>query len=167
MTATTPRGSAARRCHRLAPALAISLLAGGLSACASNRLPAPRASLAPPAAVQPHPALLPAPMMVDSGPEMFGTASWYRPGPGLHRTCTGETFTRNGMTAASHSIPVGTRVRVALADDSRSIVVRVNDCMPRGRRILDLSEGAAEQLGLVNMGIARVTVTPVMLVDNR
>jgi rare lipoprotein A len=98
---------------------------------------------------------------------MFGTASWYRPGPGLRRTCTGETFTRDEMTAASHSIPLGTRVRVALLDDSRSIIVRVDDCMPRGRRLLDLSEGAAEQLGVVNMGVAHVTVTPVMLVDNR
>jgi rare lipoprotein A len=99
---------------------------------------------------------------------MFGTASWYRPGPGLHRTCTGEVFTGNGMTAASHTIPVGTQVRVALLDDdSRSIVVRVDDCMPRGRRILDLSEGAAARLGLVSLGVARVTVTPVMLVDSR
>jgi rare lipoprotein A len=71
------------------------------------------------------------------------------------------------MTAASHSIPLGTRVRVTLPDESRSIIVLVNDCMPRGHRILDLSEGAAEQLGLVNMGVAHVTVTPVMLVDSR
>ena len=74
------------------------------------------------------------------------------------------------MTAASPSIPVGTRVRVSLADDGqddRSIIVRVNDCMPHGHRILDLSEGAAAQLGLVNLGVAEVNVTPVMLVDNR
>lgn len=167
MTASTPRGSAVKRCHRLAPALAISLLLG-LPACTASHLPAPQASLPPPAPVQPAPPPAPpAPALVDAGPEIFGTASWYRPGPGLRRTCTGETFTASGMTAASHSIPLGTQVRVALLDDSRSIVVRVNDCMPRGRRILDLSEGAAAQLGLVNMGIARVTVTPVMLVDSR
>ena len=98
---------------------------------------------------------------------MFGIASWYRPGYGLHRTFTGETFTQNEMTAASHSIPIGTQVRVTLADDSRSIIVRVNDCMPRGHRIRDLSEGAAKQLGLMTRGTACVTVTPVMmLVDN-
>lgn len=166
VTAPTPRGSAVKRCPRLAPALAMSLLAGALSACASsNQAPQVQASLPAPA-----PIVAPAPppqQLADAGPEMFGTASWYRPGPGLRRTCTGEKFTRDGMTAASHTIPVGTQVRVALADASRSIVVRVNDCMPRGHRILDLSEGAAEQLGLVNMGIAHVTVTPVMLVDNR
>ena len=99
---------------------------------------------------------------------MTGTASWYRPGPGLHRTCTGDHFTGWGMTAASHTIPLGTRVRVALLGDaSRSVVVKVDDCMPRGHRILDLSEGAAEELGVVSMGVARVSVTPVMLVDSQ
>ena len=99
---------------------------------------------------------------------MTGTASWYTAGPGLHRTCTGDRFTGMGMTAASHTIPLGTRVRVALLDDtSRSIVVRVDDCMPHGRRILDLSEGAAEELGIMSAGIAQVRVTPVMLVDSR
>jgi rare lipoprotein A len=99
---------------------------------------------------------------------MTGTVSWYKPGPYLHRTCTGDRFTGKAMTAASHSIPLGTRVRVTLLDDaSRSIVVKVDDCLPRGRRILDLSEGAAEDLGIMNAGIARVRVTPVMLVDNR
>jgi rare lipoprotein A len=166
MTASTPRGSAAKRRPRLAPALAISLLTG-LSACVSGHVPAPQASLPPPVQVQPPPAPAPVPELVNAGPEMFGTASWYRPGPGLRRTCTGETFTRDEMTAASHSIPLGTRVRVALLDDSRSIIVRADDCMPRGHRLLDLSEGAAEQLGVVNMGVAHVTVTPVMLVDNR
>jgi rare lipoprotein A len=172
MTEPTPRGQAARRCHRLAPALAMSLLAG-LTACASSRLPAQHASLpTPPAPLPPAslpPDLLPAPPLpafVSAGPEMSGTASWYRPGPGLHRTCTGETFTRDEMTAASHSFPIGTRLRVALLHQSRSIVVRVNDCMPHGHRILDLSEAAAEQLGLVNMGIARVSVTLVMLAAN-
>jgi rare lipoprotein A len=165
MTAPKPRGSAAKRRHRLGPALAMSLLTG-LPACVSSHVPTPQASLPPPPApVQPPSP--PVPALVSAGPEMFGTASWYRPGPGLHRTCTGETFTRDGMTAASHSIPLGTQVRVALLDQSRSIVVRVDDCMPRGHRLLDLSEGAAEELGLVHIGIARVTVTPVMLVDNR
>jgi rare lipoprotein A len=165
MTESTPRWLAAKYCHRLAPALAISL-AASLSACApspyaSSHVSAPLASLAAP------PAALPPPEMVSAGPEMFGTASWYRPGPGLHRTCTGESFTRNEMTAASPSLPMGTQVRVALLNHSKSIVVRVNDCMPHGHRILDLSEAAAERLGLMDMGVARVTVTPVMLVDNQ
>lgn len=171
MTESTPRWLAAKYCHRLALALAISL-AASLSACApnpcaSNHAPAPLASLPAPPAPLPPAALPPPPEVVNAGPEMFGTASWYRPGPGLHRTCTGERFTRNEMTAASPSLPMGTQVRVALLNHSNSIVVRVNDCMPHGHRILDLSEAAAKQLGLMNMGVARVTVTPVMLVDNQ
>jgi rare lipoprotein A len=138
-----------------------------LAACAPGQIPAPQARIAaplPPVAPV-APPLMPAAELVNAGPAMLGTASWYAPGPGLHRTCTGENFTRDEMTAASHSIPLGTQVRVALRNDDRFVVVRVNDCMPRGRRILDLSEAAAAQLGLMQLGIARVTVTPVMLVD--
>lgn len=68
------------------------------------------------------------------------------------------------MTAASHSIPVGTDVRVSLLGDSdHSIIVRVNDCMKREGRILDLSRAAAQQLGILNSGLAEVEVTPVVL----
>jgi rare lipoprotein A len=94
-------------------------------------------------------------------------ASWYRPGPGLHRTCTGEVFSRNTLTAASPSIPVGTKVRVSRVSDGRSIVVRVNDCMPHGHRIIDLSEAAANELGLVSSGVAKVTVTQLELADSQ
>ncbi len=80
----------------------------------------------------------------------------------MRRTCTGAVFTRGGMTAASHTIPLGTQVRVTLPDEDRSVIVTVDDCMPRNHRILDLSEGAAEDLGIVRMGVAHVIVTPVM-----
>lgn len=86
----------------------------------------------------------------------------------MHRTCSGQIFNGTSMTAASHSIPLGTQVRVALlGDTSHSVVVRVNDCMPREGRILDLSRAAAVQLGILNAGIAEVSVTPVItLADN-
>ncbi|MBB5373096.1 septal ring lytic transglycosylase RlpA family protein [Acidocella aromatica] len=151
---------------RLVPFLALALLSGGLSACATA--PAPQATIAAPA---PAPALVqltpPAPQYQATGPAVVGMASWYRPGPGLHRTCTGEAFTRDTLTAASSSIPMGTQVRVSLIGDSRSIVVRVNDCMPHGHRIIDLSEAAAKQLGLVSSGVAKVTVTKLELADIR
>ncbi|MBU6448779.1 MAG: hypothetical protein KGQ26_04055 [Rhodospirillales bacterium] len=160
-TAPSPR----RAARLLFSYLPMALLAGLLSACAARPVPGPQASIAPPA---PAPAPPPPPFMVAAGPAITGTASWYRPGPHLHRTCTGDYFTGRAMTAASHTIPLGTRVRVALLDDtSRSVVVKVDDCMPRGRRILDLSEGAAEDLGIMNAGIARVSVTPVRLVDSQ
>ena len=71
------------------------------------------------------------------------------------------------LTAASPSIPPGTQVRVSRISDGRSIVVRVNDCMPRGHRIIDLSQAAAEELGLVGSGVAKVTVTRLELADSQ
>ena len=110
-----------------------------------------------------------APVLLATGRAITGVASWYSVGcGGGHRTCTGAYFNGDEMTAASHTIPLGTRVRVALADDpSRSIVVRVNDYMPYRGRILDLSRAAAEKLGIISEGIARVRVQPVVEVaDN-
>lgn len=52
-----------------------------------------------------------------------------------------------------------------LTTDCRAVVVRANDCLPCGQRLLDLSEAAVEQLKLMNIGIARVTVISLKLVD--
>jgi len=146
------------------PFLALALLSGGLSACATA--PGPQAALVGPAPA-PAQAVPTAPQYQAAGPAVVGTASWYRPGPGLHRTCTGEVFSRDMLTAASPSIPPGTQVRVSRISDGRSIVVRVNDCMPHGHRIIDLSQAAAEELGLVGSGVAKVTVTRLELADSQ
>jgi rare lipoprotein A len=58
---------------------------------------------------------------------------------------------------------LGAQVRVTDVDDGASIVVRVNDCMPHGHRLIDLSEAAARQLGLVRSGVAEVRVTRLAL----
>jgi rare lipoprotein A len=149
---------------RLVPFLALALLSGGLSACATA--PSPRAALvAPaPAAVQVVP---PAPQYQAAGPAIVGVASWYRPGPGLHRTCSGEVFSSDTFTAASPFIPLGTQVRVSNIRNGRSVVVQVDDCMPRGHRIIDLSEAAAEELRMINSGVAKVAVTRLKLANNQ
>jgi rare lipoprotein A len=148
---------------RLVPFLALALLSGGLSACATA--PSPQAARAPaPAAVR---VLPPAPQYQAAGPAVVGVASWYRPGVGLHRTCTGEIFSRDTFTAASPFIPLGTQVRVSNIRNGRSIVVQVNDCMPRGHRIIDLSEAAAEELGMISGGIAKVAVTRLKPAENQ
>jgi len=90
-----------------------------------------------------------------------GIASWY--GPQFHGrpTANGETFDQNGLTAAHRSLPLGTRVRVTHLDSGRSVVVRVNDRGPfadTGRRIIDLSRGAARELGILGAGTAEVEV---------
>jgi len=83
--------------------------------------------------------------------------SWY--GPGFHGnlTANGERFDQHALTAAHRTLPFGTRLRVCF---KRCAVVRVNDRGPyEGNRNLDLSMGAAKQIGLTNTGVGRVKVT--------
>jgi rare lipoprotein A len=94
------------------------------------------------------------------GPVRFqvqGLASWY--GPGFHGnlTANGERYNQYALTAASKTLPFGTRVRVTNLDNGRTVVVRVNDRGPYvGDRILDLSMGAAQILGTVSSGVSSV-----------
>jgi len=88
-------------------------------------------------------------------------ASWYGPGFAGHPTSTGESYNPEALTAASKTLPLGSHVRVTNPDNGRSVVVRINDRGPfvRGRS-LDLSHGAARQIGLTGKGVGRVEVTP-------
>ncbi len=88
-----------------------------------------------------------------------GVASWY--GPGFHgrRSASGERFNQNAMTAAHRSLPFGTRVRVTNLNNGSSVEVRINDRGPFTRgRIIDLSKGAAQAIGLMRSGVAPVEV---------
>jgi rare lipoprotein A len=88
-------------------------------------------------------------------------ASWYGPGFAGRRTSTGEIYNPEGLTAASTTLPLGSHVRVVNPDTGRSVVVRINDRGPYVRgRSLDLSHGAAQQIGLTGKGVGRVQVTP-------
>ena len=149
-------------------------MAGGLSACATAPLPAaaPVAALVAPKLMPPvvavaSPVADPAPELVATAPASVGTASWYRVGRGLHRTCSGAMLDNQALTAASPTLPMGTTVRVARVDGGGSVVLLVNDRMPRGHRIIDVTEEAARDLGLMGSGVATVSVTPVMLADNQ
>lgn len=90
------------------------------------------------------------------GTTSVGTASWY--GPGFHgrRTANGERFDQEALTAAHRRWAFGTRVRVTLLSTGRSVVVTINDRIPRRDRIIDVSRGAARALGLIGPGIGRV-----------
>jgi rare lipoprotein A len=93
-----------------------------------------------------------------------GVASWY--GPGFHgrRTAGGERFDSRGLSAAHRTLALGSLVRVTNITDGRSIVLRINDRGPYVRgRIIDLSYGAADALGIVRQGLARVRVEPLDL----
>ncbi len=86
-----------------------------------------------------------------------GKASWYKMG---HTTANGEKMNANALAAAHRSLPFGTRVRVDNIANGRSVVVRINDRGPFVRgRVIDVTRGAAERLGMIRSGVARVRVT--------
>ena len=63
------------------------------------------------------------------------------------------------LTAAHRSLPFGTQVRVTNLSNQRSVTVRINDRGPYYQgRIIDLSQAAAERLGMITAGITKVKV---------
>lgn len=84
-------------------------------------------------------------------------ATWYGPGFEGSTTASGEPFDPNDYTAAHKTLPFGTKLVVTY--NGRSVVVRVNDRGPySGGYDLDLSQAAAEYLGLTAVGAAAVDV---------
>lgn len=91
------------------------------------------------------------------GSTFSGEASWYGGSFDGQRTASGERFNTGDYTAASKTLPFGTRLRVC---HDGCVVVRINDRGPYvGGRILDLSRAAAHAIGFD--GVAHVTATPV------
>ncbi len=88
-----------------------------------------------------------------------GLASWY--GRQFHgrKTASGETFDMNGLTAAHRSLPLNCYVKVTNKTNGKSVVVKVNDRGPfHGNRVMDLSYGAAKQLGITSKGVGNVAI---------
>jgi rare lipoprotein A len=88
-----------------------------------------------------------------------GVASWY--GEEFHEkpTATGEVYDMYAMTAAHKTLPLGTWVVVTDLETNRSVRVRINDRGPFVKdRIIDLSYGAADRLGMVEKGTTEVEV---------
>jgi rare lipoprotein A len=83
-----------------------------------------------------------------------GIASYYWQGT---KTASGEKFNTNDLTAAHPTLPFGTRLRVTNVSSGQSVTVRVNDRGPFVRgRVVDVSYAAAEELGMVGGGVAKV-----------
>lgn len=88
-----------------------------------------------------------------------GVASWY--GPGFHgkKTANGEKFNTNSLTAAHKELPFNTMVKVTNLTNGRSTMVRINDRGPFSKnRIIDLSKKAAQEIGMLQTGTARVRI---------
>lgn len=95
----------------------------------------------------------------DPGYDMLGYASWYG-GESGERTASGERFRAKWITAAHPMLPLPSYIEVTSLDTGRRVIVRINDRGPfAGRaRIVDLSRGAADQLGVRAIGRVAVRV---------
>jgi peptidoglycan lytic transglycosylase len=92
----------------------------------------------------------------NTGPRVFsGKASFYSYRTG--KTASGSSFDRDLQTAAHRSLPFGTKVRVTVPATNKSVVVRITDRGPNIRdRVLDLSLGAARNLGIRDKGVVEI-----------
>ena len=91
--------------------------------------------------------------------ERNGQASWYGSHHQGKKTANGERFNQHELTAAHRTLPFGTKVKVTNARTNKSVIVRINDRGPYAKgRIIDLSRAAAQQLNIVNSGVAPVHI---------
>jgi rare lipoprotein A len=87
-----------------------------------------------------------------------GAASWYGPGFENARTQSGERFNPAELSAAHPTLPFGTLVKVVHMRTRQSVMVRINDRGAFKRSVIDLSESAAREIGMIDDGIAPVAL---------
>ena len=93
------------------------------------------------------------------GTIQYGIASFYADKFEGLVTSTGEKFSQKKLTAAHNSLPLGTWIRVTNLRNKKTVVVRVNDRLHhRNTRLVDLSREAAQRLGYISNGLAKVKV---------
>ncbi len=114
-------------------------------------------ALSPKSEARPPFYLGPLPMVHQIPKGEVGMASWY----GMERqgkpTASGELFDKDGLTAAHRKLPFGTTVRVTNLKNLESTLLRINDRGPGiSGRLIDVSWAAANQLGFLDAGLARV-----------
>jgi rare lipoprotein A len=86
-----------------------------------------------------------------------GMATYYSPRLAGHKTASGERYDPKQFTAAHPVIPFGTHVQLTRTDGTnRTVIVRINDRCKGRRKIVDVSESAAQQLDMLRVGIVPV-----------
>jgi len=134
-----------------------ALLLAGCGSFDGKRDGGPAASQAPAPAAPAGAAVTYAPADIPDYDDV-GYASWYGDEAAGRPTANGETFDPDAISAAHKTLPLPSYVEVTALDTGRTILVRVNDRGPMvNDRLIDLSRGAAEQLGLGG-GVAAVRV---------
>lgn len=85
------------------------------------------------------------------------TCSFYSPSYNGHRTANGQIFSNDALTAASKTLPFGTKLKLTNPKNGRSVIVRVNDRGPFvDGRDLSITRRAAEQLHMLGTGVIKV-----------
>ena len=91
-----------------------------------------------------------------------GIASWYGADQQGKLTASGRPFDRRKLTAAHPSLPLNSKAKVTNLDNGRSVEVTFNDRGPGAPgRDIDVSEKAAQKLGMKKEGLAPVVIEPV------
>lgn len=163
MSASHTMAPRSGRAPGLALAVAAALLVALVGCAGFSKPPAPPTAPSPTPG-QPRPYTVNGkwyqPLGSADGYSETGLASWY--GREFHGrpTSSGERYDMNGLSAAHKTLPLQTWVRVHNLDNGRQMDLRINDRGPFvDGRIIDLSYGAAQQLGVVGPGTARVQLT--------
>jgi rare lipoprotein A len=90
---------------------------------------------------------------------LTGTASFYAAKFNGRKTATGAIFSNNAMTCACNKLPLGTRVRVTNLKNGKSVELTVTDRLAaNNRRVADLTQRAAKELGFYSAGLTKVKV---------
>lgn len=89
-----------------------------------------------------------------------GIASFYASKFNGRKTCSGQKFSNDSLTAAHKSLKLGTYVQVRNLKNDSIVVVRINDRLPKSsKRSIDLTQRAAKQLNFIRAGLAKVEIT--------
>lgn len=155
---------------RVAPTLIVLFICAALSACASSPVEQ-QAVIDREAIITPERTRAGNPPVYEVFGERYytkdssadhrelGVASWY--GKDFHgrSTANGETYNMYALTAAHKTLPIPTWVEVTHLGNGRRVIVKINDRGPFvNGRVIDLSYAAAEELGMIEAGTARVEV---------
>ncbi|MGZ3919894.1 MAG: septal ring lytic transglycosylase RlpA family protein [Bacteroidia bacterium] len=88
-----------------------------------------------------------------------GIASYYSDKFVGRKCSSGEIFEQENFTAAHKTLKFGTIIKVTNLKNDSSVIVRVNDRMPRSsKRCVDLTKKAARQLNFLSKGLAKVKI---------
>jgi rare lipoprotein A len=98
------------------------------------------------------------PIVVPGDYTREGDATFYGLGFDGRKTASGEVFDQYALTAAHPNLPFGTKVLVTNLANGKQVIVRINDRGPFTQAIIDLSYGAAREIGLLKTGRVKIQV---------